>query len=225
MDRWNETVPGIYNPDSLLSIVGMGWHLVAGGVLLLLGPVQLIGAIRSRWPGFHRWSGRLYVLAAFIAGVGGLAHILAKGTVGGTIMDIGFGLYGALVALAAVEAYRHARARRIPAHRAWAIRLFALVTGSWLYRMEYGFWLMTMGRLGHNGDFSGPFDMVMAFFFYLPNLMVAEIFIRGRKLSAPAAMRAAAAGVLLAATGFVSVGTFYFVKFYWGPPILERLGL
>lgn len=225
MERWNETLPRLYEPDSLISTLGIGLHFLTGGVLLLLGPVQLIGAVRDRWPGFHRWSGRLYVLAAFLTGLGGLGFILAKGTIGGTPMNIGFGLYGLLVVLASVETFRHARARRLAVHRAWAIRLFALVTGSWLYRMDYGFWFMMMGKLGHAQDFSGPFDAIMAFFFYLPNLAVAECFIRARRLSAPGVVRVGAAAMLLVATGFVGLGTFYFTKFYWGPPILDRLGI
>lgn len=225
MEGWNATLPRLYVPDSPLSILSMGVHFLMGGVLLLLGPVQLIGAVRSRWPVFHRWTGRLYVLAAFLTGLGGLIFIALLGTIGGMPMNLGFGLYGLLVVLASVETFRHARARRMDRHRAWAIRLFALVTGSWLYRMDYGFWLMLVGKLGHAQDFSGPFDIVMAFFFYLPNLIVAEAFIQGRKLAAAPALRVLAALVLLLATGFVALGTFYFTKFYWGPPILARLGL
>ncbi|MFV3127436.1 DUF2306 domain-containing protein [Niveispirillum sp. KHB5.9] len=225
MERWNETLSGLYDPADPLSVLGIGVHFLMGGVLLLLGPVQLIGAVRGRWPRFHRWSGRAYVLAAFLTGLGGLGFILARGTIGGTPMDIGFGLYGVLVVLASVETFRHARARRMDIHRAWGIRLFALVTGSWLYRMDYGFWLMMMGKLGHASDFSGPFDITMAFFFYLPNLVVAEMFIRARGATAPGFVRVGAAAVLLVATGFVALGTFYFTKFYWGPPILARLGL
>ncbi|MEI9851112.1 MAG: DUF2306 domain-containing protein [Sphingomonas sp.] len=186
-ERWNESLPRLHEAATPLATLAMGAHFVTGGILLLLGPVQLIGAIRRRVPALHRWLGRLYVLAAAVAGLGGLVFILAKGTIGGRPMDLGFGLYGALVTACAALAFVHGRARRIEPHRAWAIRLFALVTGSWLYRMEYGFWFLAMGRTGHASDFTGWFDVVMAFFFYLPNLAVAEVFIRARR--APAAAR------------------------------------
>lgn len=38
-----------------------------------------------------------------------------------------------------------------------------------------------MGGLGHESQFRGPFDKVMAFFFYLPNLVVVEVLLlRGK---------------------------------------------
>ena len=102
----------------------------------------MIGAVRESVPRLHRWLGRFYVLTALITGLGGLVFIALKGTIGSTPMNVGFSLYGALTVLAAVETIRHARARRFAQHRAWAIRLFALAIGSWLYRMitESGKW-------------------------------------------------------------------------------------
>jgi hypothetical protein len=111
----------------------------------------------------------------------------------------------------------------LEAHRAWSLRLFALAIGSWLYRMDYGFWLLLTDGWGHTADFRGPFDVVMAFFFYLPNLIVTELFIRARRGGAPPVLRFAAAGVLAAATGFLLIGTYFFTAYLWGPAILYRL--
>jgi hypothetical protein len=63
----------------------------------MLGCIQLMGGVRKRWPAVHRWIGRVYVTAAILAGAGGLTFIVANGTIGGAVMDVGFGLYGALV--------------------------------------------------------------------------------------------------------------------------------
>ena len=89
--------------------------------------------------------------------------------------------------------------------------------------MDYGLWLMLTEGAGHTRDFRGPFDLVMAFFFYLPNLAVAEAFIRARLPAAAPAVQLAAAGVLAGATGFVALGTYYFTRYYWGPAILARV--
>jgi hypothetical protein len=223
-ERWNETLPRLYEVATPLTTVAIGAHFATGGILLLLGPVQLIGAIRRGVPTLHRWLGRLYVLSAGIAGIGGLVFILGKGTVGGLPMNLGFGLYGLLMVIAAAETYRHARARRLELHRGWAIRLFALAIGSWLYRMEYGFWFLVAGRVGHASDFSGWFDMVMAFFFYLPNLAVAETFIRARRTPSPIARRAASL-VLLGATAFLVLATWVFAHDFWLPGISTGLGV
>ncbi|MBC9033437.1 DUF2306 domain-containing protein [Sphingomonas sp. JC676] len=221
--RWNESLPRLHEAATPLANLAIGAHFATGGILLLLGPIQLIGGVRRAMPAFHRWLGRLYVLAAAIAGAAGLAFILAKGTVGGTPMNLGFGLYGALMVTAAGLTFVHARARRLEQHRAWAIRLFALAIGSWLYRMEYGFWFLVAGKIGHTSAFSGWFDMVMAFFFYLPNLAVAEFFIRARRTAPGTPIRAAAALLLLGASAFILLATWVFAKNYWLPGIASGL--
>jgi uncharacterized membrane protein len=223
MQRWNEVLPRLYDRDAPGATAGIALHFAAGGVILLLGCVQLLSSVRARYPALHRWLGRLYVVAALLAAVGGLTSIALKGTVGGRVMNIGFGLYGVLMLVCAVETWRHARARRLEQHRAWSLRLFALAIGSWLYRMDYGFWLLLTDGWGHTADFRGPFDVVMAFFFYLPNLLIAELFIRARRGSAPPVLRLAAAGVLTAATGFLLLGTYFFTRYLWGPAIVQQL--
>ena len=163
--------------------------------------------------------------AAFLAGIGGLTFIAAKGTIGGTTMDVGFGIYGVLTAAAAIETYRHARARRLDIHRAWAMRLFALAIGSWLYRMEYGFWFLLADGAGHTNEFSGPFDKLMAFLFYVPNLIVVEALIRAPRAALSTTTRWVAAVAFGGATFFLLLGTYFFTKYYWGPAILARIGL
>lgn len=219
--KWNEILPNLYTPGAAAATSGIGLHFAMGGIILVLGSIQLVDRIRIRYPAFHRWTGRIYVTACLLAAVGGLTFIFIKGTVGGTAMNVGFGLYGMLMLAAAIETYRHAVARRDDRHRAWAIRLYALAIGSWLYRMDYGFWIMLADGWGHEQGFSGPFDHVMAFFFYLPNLLVAEIFIRQKKANTSAAFNLVSALVLLLMTGFLLLGTYYFTKIYWGPAIIS----
>ena len=136
MQDWNKVLPRLYVPDAVPTTIAMAAHLVLGGVLLLLGPIQFIGRLRQRVPSLHRWIGRVYGIAALGAGLGGLVFVLGRGTVGGPMMSAGFGSYGLLMTFAAIQTMRHGWYRRLDLHRAWAIRLFALVIGSWLYRMD-----------------------------------------------------------------------------------------
>ncbi|WP_233218813.1 DUF2306 domain-containing protein [Adhaeribacter arboris] len=164
-NRWNEVLPGLYEKGSVTTTSGIGLHFATGGIILLLGSIQLVDKIRLRFPAWHRWIGRVYVLSSLLAAVGGLLFILLKGTIGGMVMDLGFGLYGVLMFIAAIETYRHAVVKRLEKHRAWALRLYALAIGSWLYRMDYGFWLLLTDGLGHTPQFTGIFDQIMFFFF------------------------------------------------------------
>jgi uncharacterized membrane protein len=222
-EQWNGNLPGLYSQAKPFAVAAISAHFATGAVILLLGPLQLVGELRCRYPRMHRYVGRVYVFASGVAGLGGLGFIISKGTIGGEVMNLGFGLYGALIILGAAKTYQNARARRLDAHRAWAIRLFALAIGSWLYRMDYGIWLTAAHRLGHTKDFRGPFDMVMAFFFYLPNLALAELFLRSGQLPRHPVFRFSAAVVLNFASLFVAVGTYYFLRYYWGPAIIEGL--
>jgi Predicted membrane protein (DUF2306) len=223
LSRWNEGLPRLYEAHTPVATAGIGLHFAAGGVILALGCIQLVSGVRSRYPQVHRWIGRLYVLAALCAGVGGLSFILTKGTIGGIAMDAGFGLYGALTVLAAVQAWRHARAKRFVLHRAWAMRLFALAIGSWLYRMDYGFWFLLADGVGHEENFRGPFDVFMNFFFYLPNLIIVELLLRTQYAKARPAIQLSLAATFLVATAFLALGTYFFTRHYWGPAIVERV--
>ena len=223
VERWNESLPALHDARTPLATVAIGAHFLTGGVLLLLGPVQLVGPLPRTFPTVHRWLGRLYVACAALAGAGGLIFIVTKGTIGGLAMDVGFGLYGALMVACALLTYVHARAGRYEIHRAWAIRLFALSVGSWLYRMEYGFWFLVADGVGHTSGFTGWFDVVMAFFFYLPNLVVAEVFIRARRSPEGTALSLSAAVILLAATAFVVLATWTFTADYWWPGMVSGL--
>lgn len=221
---WNAVLPRLYEPGSIAAATMIGMHFIAGSAVLLLGPLQFITALRTRHARLHRWTGRVYVVSALLAGVGGLSYLALKGAVGGAVMEIGFGLYGVLTVLAAVQAWRHAIARQFDLHRAWAIRLFALGIGSWLYRMYYGIWLKALGGAGHTHSFDGPFDMVMSFFFYVPNLLVAEYFIRRHaapSFSMPRRVLGQAGIVVLVLV--LLAATWLFAHAYWLPHIGRRL--
>lgn len=159
-------------------------HMMAGALITLAAPLQLIGAVRRRWPALHRWSGRVLVAAALLSALGGLAYIGLRGTIGGWDMSLSFAIYGALLAGSAVQVFRHARAARWVQHQDWALRFFFLAIGSWLYRVHYGLWELATGGVGTRANFSGAFDLVNIWAFYVPYLLVLEwvLWRRGRGL-------------------------------------------
>ena len=222
-ERWNTVLPGLYDPDNVGSTAGIALHFLAGGLILVLGCLQLLGGVRRRHPRVHRWSGRVYVCACVLAALGGLAFIALKGTVGGPVMDVGFAGYGLLMLLAAVQTVRFARRGDTSRHRAWALRLFALAIGSWLYRIDYGLYIGLGGEGGHTEDFRGWFDRLMSFWFYLPNLVVVEIVLAEREVFRRTWARVAGGVALLATNALVLFASFFFVRDYWGPGILGGL--
>lgn len=226
LQRWNQgPLAHLYAADRLAANIGIGLHFAAGGLILMLGSIQLTAPLRRRFPAFHRWTGRVYIAACVLTAVGGLVYIGMRGTIGGTVMDLGFGLYGVAMLICAFATLRYAIERRVDRHREWAVRLFALAIGSWLYRIEYGFWFLFTRGLGHQQDFSGPFDLVMVFFFWLPNLLVAELYLRARRdRQGSALLNYGVASGLLIATLLVLAGTYFFTRHVWGGPILRLFG-
>ncbi|MEO1704214.1 MAG: DUF2306 domain-containing protein [Pseudomonadota bacterium] len=149
-------------------------HMVLGGLLTLLAPLQLSQAVRARRPVLHRANGRLVGTLAIITGLTGLYYIARQGTIGGPWMNVGFAIYGALLILAAAQTLRFA-VRRDARHAAWAGRLIILALASFFYRVQYTIWAIIAGEAGMEPDFSGAFDRVMVFGFYVPWLILYEV--------------------------------------------------
>ena len=170
---------------SLPSTTGMFLHMVTGGLVTRFAVIQLAAPIRTRWPHIHRLSGRILVPLALITAIGGLTYIALRGTIGGPMMSVGFGLYGVLMALAAVQTLRFALARERVRHRRWGLRLIVLALGSWIYRVHYGLLYgitCSLGEelcgLGSQSDFLGPFDIIQNLAFYAPYLLILEWYLR-----------------------------------------------
>lgn len=171
----------IYTSGGRLPNAGIFSHMMLGALVTLLAPLQLMSSLRDRWPTLHRASGYLLVSAAMLTAGGGLVYIVVRGTIGGALMDVGFSLYGACLLVAAVMTVYHARRRERQHHRQWALRLFFLAIASWLYRVHYGVWHGITGGLASEKDFSGLFDQIQNFAFFVPYLIALEIYFRMRR--------------------------------------------
>jgi len=223
--RWDQYLHDLYEPSKPESSAFIGLHFAFGAIILLLGFIQFMPGIRACWPRIHRVTGRIYVFSCLATSVGGLGFIVTKGTTGGVMMDIGFALNGLLFFTAGVMTIREAMKRRLTQHRAWAYRLFALAISSWLYRMYYGLWFALFGPLGHKHDFTGWFDQVMNFWFYLPSLLVAEIFIARHSFFLQPAVAVIGTLLMSIASVAVVVATWRFAERIWMLHILDFLGI
>jgi len=187
--------------DVLAANIGLYTHMLSGAVITVFAPLQLIPLLRQKLPALHRWSGRLLASLAVMTAIGGLIYIPLNGTVGGWQMDAAFALYGALMLLSALQTIRYARARRWVDHRDWALRLFLLAIGSWLYRVHYYIWVPLTDRAGVtslDAGMTGWFDRINIWAFYLPYLLVLELVLwrQGRGLFAAWGGRVSRSGAL-----------------------------
>lgn len=109
-------------------------HVLVAPVALLLGPWQFVPGLRVRHPAFHRWSGRVYVVACLVAGIGGLAT--ARHASGGPVAGFGFGLLAVLWIGATLGAWRAAVAGRFPLHRLLMRFSYAMTFGAVTLRLQ-----------------------------------------------------------------------------------------
>jgi len=206
----------LYTAGAVLPNTAIFTHMLAGATITLLAPLQLFTPLRKRFPALHRVSGYLFFLSAILTAVGGLGFITINRTIGGPVMDVAFTLYGLCVLVCCVQTIRFARARDFATHREWALRVFVLAMGSWLYRIQYGVWFAIMGDIGIGENFSGPFDYFQDFAFFVPYLIGVEIYIRHQRAGRPVLPLYAARGLAVLSIALLSLGTYAFAPIFLG---------
>ncbi len=215
---WSQGGPQGMIPGDTLGNVSMAMHILLAIIVMFGGPLQLIPKIRSRFPTFHRWNGRTFILGAVAGSVFGLYMIWTRGSVGAPIQHIGTSLDGILIMVFAVIAVRFAVARNIVRHRRWALRLFMAVSAVWFFRIGLMAWIiLNGGPVGFDPEtFTGPFLIFLSFGQYLVPLAILELYLRTQD-SAGAAGRFTMAGFLLLATLVMGVGIFGATMGMWLP--------
>ncbi|MFS8063221.1 MAG: DUF2306 domain-containing protein [Luteimonas sp.] len=185
-------------------------HLLVAAVVTIGGLLQLLPQIRQRHPRIHRWNGRVFLLSAVVASVGGLIMVWTRRTGGDASMHIAISLNALLILACAGMALRHALSRRFDLHRRWALRLFLVVAGGWFFRIGLMFWIVAnQGPVGFDPKtFTGPFLTTLSFAQYLLPLAVLELYFRAQRSRRPQAAVAMAAGLgsltLVMAAGIVA---------------------
>ena len=215
---WNFThgfVPGVTKGNWAVVM-----HVASAAAIMLAGAAQLVPQIRSRFPIFHRWNGRIYMLAAVTLSLAGLYMTWFRGSVGDLPQHLGGTLNAILMWLFAAMALRYAMARDFKTHRRWALRLFLVVSGSWFYRI--GFFLAIVLNKGPFGfdpsTFTGPFPTFMSFANYLFPLAILEIYLRAQ--DRPGALRRmATAGLLFVLTLVMAGGLLAVTMAIWVPQV------
>jgi uncharacterized membrane protein len=216
--KWNFT--NGYVPGFSMGNTAVVMHVASAALIMLAGAVQLVPQIRNRFPVFHRWNGRIYMLTAVTLSVAGLYMTWIRGSVGDLSVHLGSTLNALLIWLCGGMALRYALARDFKTHRRWALRFFLMVSASWFFRI--GFFLSFLVNKGPFGfdpsTFRGPFLTFMSFAQFLVPLAVLEIYLRAQ--DRPGALRRmATAGMLFVLTLVMGAGLFAVAMAQWVPQV------
>ncbi|MBI1880981.1 MAG: DUF2306 domain-containing protein [Chloroflexi bacterium] len=100
-------------------------HIVPGSLFMILGPLQFVRRIRSRYITVHRWSGRVLVASGVVIGLTALTMSFQM-AIGGANETAATTFFAVIFLFALGKAFLHIRRREIAQHREWMIRAFAI---------------------------------------------------------------------------------------------------
>ena len=102
----------------------VGLHLIGGTLALLFGPIQFSKWIRSKYLIFHRLTGKIYIVGAFIAGLSALRLSLIS-----TCMPCRVSLFilAVLVIVTTFSAWWAVKNKNLTAHRQFMTRSYICV--------------------------------------------------------------------------------------------------
>jgi uncharacterized membrane protein len=99
-------------------------HLVGGTLALLLGPLQFSKWLRNKYLTFHRLSGKIYIVGAFIAGLSALRLSLISSCVSCRISLL---ILAILVLFTTFSAWWMVKNKNIKAHQQFMVRSYICV--------------------------------------------------------------------------------------------------
>ncbi|HEX9878193.1 MAG TPA: DUF2306 domain-containing protein [Gammaproteobacteria bacterium] len=149
-------------------------HVLPGGMLLTLAPLQFSRRIRSRHLRFHRWSGRALILTSFVVVLTGLYFGVLM-PFGGPSEAIATALFGGFCLASVCRAFLAIRRHDVARHREWMIRAFAIAIGISTIRIVGGVFDFVLTPAGYRSQEV----FVLAFWTgWLITLATAELWIR-----------------------------------------------
>lgn len=108
-------------------------HLAGGALAMLLGALQFIARLRTRWPRVHRWMGRMYLLA-MVMGISGAGGLIATSPAPAAIR-LAFAATGIAWVTTAVAGFVAIRRKRMDVHRRWMIRNYLVTLAPATFRL------------------------------------------------------------------------------------------
>ncbi len=212
----NTILPKGYIANDTTGNLFFAAHTLIAAVVAFGGVLQLIPRIRARFPAFHRWNGRVFLIAIIAASLSGMMMNWWRETA-----TVAISINGVLILLFAWLAWRYARRRDFVAHRRWAMRTFMVAGGVWFLRLGFFAWfIVAKGALKLPEEAHTIFNALWPFGSYLLPLVILEFYLRATA-SHSAHVKFIAAATLTVSTLFMAVGVFAAVGFLWIPLIAK----
>jgi uncharacterized membrane protein len=166
-DSWLDVDPKIRAVIAQVPVQALT-HMLIAPIALLLGPFQFFPGLRAKYPQVHRWSGRVYVTACVVAGIGGLAA--APHASGGPVAGFGFGILAVLWVGTTLGAWGAAVQRQFALHRLLMRFSYAMTFGAVTLRLQIPLGL----ALGY--PTYSAMSVWLAYTSWIPNVIVVALY-------------------------------------------------
>lgn len=151
-------------------------HIAGGGISLLAGWSQFSEKFRNKNLIFHQRLGKIYLISVVFSG--SAAIYISFFATGGFISGLGFFCLGVVWLVTSILAYNYIRKGDIKQHQVFMILSFSCAFAAVTLRI----WNPLL--IGLTGDFISAYTIV-AWLCWVPNLAVAFLIIKKRKLIGP----------------------------------------
>ncbi|MBN8608384.1 MAG: DUF2306 domain-containing protein [Caulobacterales bacterium] len=220
---WNDRLINGFVDGDIAGNAALVSHMALALIMNVAGPLQFVPAVRKRAPTLHRWTGRIYIMTAFVISIGALYMVNARPGLG-ALNSTAIQIDALLIMLFAGISLRFALKRRFAQHHRWALRAFMVASGVWFLRLGYTvLGIAFQGDIpGVNADLNGPTDMVLGYACYLLPLVVLELYFLATD-NKSAALKFFTAGVLGVSTLVTAAGVIGLTLFSWLPKVQGAL--
>jgi hypothetical protein len=144
-------------------------HMIVGPIALLAGPWQFFPGLRARKPVLHRWTGRTYVAACMVSGIGAL--FTAPYASGGPIASVGFTMLALLWLGTTFAGWRMAVARKFELHRILMRFSYALTFGAVTLRIQIPLGFIFFGFTSYR-----EMSVWLAYTSWIPNVLAVALY-------------------------------------------------
>jgi uncharacterized membrane protein len=207
-EAWNRLIAfgrRPYVPGDTAGNVTFASHAFGAGIVALTGALQLVPQIRARFPRFHRWNGRIFLVTVLTLSLSGFYLVWVRDASPTTLDSLGTSLNGVLIVGFAIAAWRAIRRRDLPRHRAWAMRLYLVANAQWFLRVGVFAYFVIARAVGHAPTFADPFFAFWKFGCFLLPLALLQGYLLASQRGT-ATVRRTTAFVLVLGTLLMLVG-------------------
>lgn len=179
---WNKNLFSGIIPGDWLGNISLVFHILLASVTLFGGPLQFMPFIRNRFPRFHRYLGRTYLVLTVLVSLTGVVMTIMGKSFGSLFLHVVNSLSAIYICWFAVMTIKNAMAKKFKIHRRWALRLFMIANGVWFIRIWPSAWnILDIDRFA-----SYPEKTVAFFTYVMPlQLILLELYFWVQKKNQP----------------------------------------